>query len=237
MRGSAAVRFCVGGNGDRRLGNTYPRPKESLLLCFFAPERASDECLSNEKDHHPAVREEADIVCDVTGKPAVAGLVAYFWYGDPSRNDSFKAGQKSLQRHSDWTALLEIWKQARQSALNQTYTVTHSTPGTASPLHSVAPVPTNSVPLTDLVPGAQCFRPSPKGRFRKHRVPRINVWLPIQPSRGNFPSAACLAFPIVRRSPNTAGHTPAPITHQPMHHQRLKSHIQTRHQIKKPQTE
>ncbi|MBI5388130.1 MAG: hypothetical protein HZA90_25980 [Verrucomicrobia bacterium] len=29
----------------------------------------------------PAVREESETLCDVTGKPAVAGLLMYFWYG------------------------------------------------------------------------------------------------------------------------------------------------------------
>ena len=29
----------------------------------------------------PAVREEYETLCDATGKPAVAGLVMYFWYG------------------------------------------------------------------------------------------------------------------------------------------------------------
>jgi hypothetical protein len=29
----------------------------------------------------PGVREEYETLCDATGKPAVAGLVMYFWYG------------------------------------------------------------------------------------------------------------------------------------------------------------
>lgn len=33
----------------------------------------------------PGVPEESETICDVTGKPAVAGLVMYFWYG--SRHD------------------------------------------------------------------------------------------------------------------------------------------------------
>ena len=43
----------------------------------------------------------------------------------------------------------------------RSYTVTHSTPGTASLLHSLAPSTfRDSVSLADSVPGAQCFRPS-----------------------------------------------------------------------------
>jgi len=29
----------------------------------------------------PAIPEESEILCDATGKPAVAGLVMWFWYG------------------------------------------------------------------------------------------------------------------------------------------------------------
>ena len=35
----------------------------------------------NEAYHPPAVREEAEYICEVTGKLAVAGLVMRFWYG------------------------------------------------------------------------------------------------------------------------------------------------------------
>ena len=38
----------------------------------------------------PAVREEAEILCDVTGKPAVAGLAIYFWYGSSHDGDVLK---------------------------------------------------------------------------------------------------------------------------------------------------
>lgn len=36
----------------------------------------------------PAVREEYETLCDATGKPAVAGLVMYFWYG--SSHDGYR---------------------------------------------------------------------------------------------------------------------------------------------------
>jgi hypothetical protein len=36
----------------------------------------------------PAVSEESEILCDVTGKPAVAGLVMWFWYG--SSHDGYR---------------------------------------------------------------------------------------------------------------------------------------------------
>ena len=38
----------------------------------------------------PAVREEYETLCDVTGKPAVAGLVMYFWYGSSQDGDALK---------------------------------------------------------------------------------------------------------------------------------------------------
>jgi hypothetical protein len=38
----------------------------------------------------PAVREESEILCDVTGKPAAAGLVMYFWYGSRHDGDRLK---------------------------------------------------------------------------------------------------------------------------------------------------
>ncbi len=38
----------------------------------------------------PGVPEESETVCDVTGKPAVAGLVMYFWYGSSHDGDRLK---------------------------------------------------------------------------------------------------------------------------------------------------
>ncbi len=38
----------------------------------------------------PAVREEAEILCDATGKPAFAGLVMWFWYGSPHDGNVLK---------------------------------------------------------------------------------------------------------------------------------------------------
>ncbi len=35
----------------------------------------------------PGVREEYETLCDATGKPAVAGLVLYFWYGSSHDGD------------------------------------------------------------------------------------------------------------------------------------------------------
>jgi len=36
----------------------------------------------------PGIPEESEIVCDVTSKPAVAGLVMWFWYG--SSHDGYQ---------------------------------------------------------------------------------------------------------------------------------------------------
>jgi len=38
----------------------------------------------------PAVHEESEFLCDVTGKPAVAGLVMYFWYGSQHDGERLK---------------------------------------------------------------------------------------------------------------------------------------------------
>jgi hypothetical protein len=38
----------------------------------------------------PAVHEEYETLCDVTGKPAVAELVMYFWYGSSHDGDLLK---------------------------------------------------------------------------------------------------------------------------------------------------
>ena len=46
------------------------------------------ERLGMKKIITPAVREEYETLCDATGKPAVAGLVMYFWYG--SSHDGYR---------------------------------------------------------------------------------------------------------------------------------------------------
>lgn len=39
----------------------------------------------------PGVREEYETLCDATGKPAVAGLLMYFWYGSSHDGDVLSA--------------------------------------------------------------------------------------------------------------------------------------------------
>jgi hypothetical protein len=43
----------------------------------------------------PAVREEAEFVCDITGKPAVVRLVMTFGYGSPRDTDVLEANLSS----------------------------------------------------------------------------------------------------------------------------------------------
>jgi len=70
-------------------------------------------------------------------------------------NDSFKAGQKSGSTALfDWPAFLVIRKRPRQSATDRAYTAKHSTPGTVSPPHSVAPLPPHRDSV-DALNGAQ----------------------------------------------------------------------------------
>ena len=81
-----------------------------------------------------------------------------------------QAFQTSLQRPFDWPAFLVMRKQARQSA-----SYPHRSGGALNARNRIAaalrrspPPRGDSVPLTDLVPGAQCFRSPPwPWRFRR----------------------------------------------------------------------
>ena len=80
----------------------------------------------------------------------------------------------------DWPALLEIRKQARQSASTANLYVgaLNARNRLAASLRRPPSTPRDSVPLTDSVLGAQCFKPSPRlRRSRTGRIPSLTAGL------------------------------------------------------------
>ncbi len=96
-----------------------------------------------------------------------------------------QAFQTSLQRRFDWPAFLVMRKQARQSASypHRSGEALNARNRIAAALRRSPPPPCDSFPLTDLVPGAQCFRsPSGPWRSRRSRIPAANHLIASHPT-------------------------------------------------------
>src|ERR1044071_4019863 len=70
---------------ERRLGCSG---LSLLRVLPLADKSATGQIYPVKKIITPGVREEYETLCDATGKPAVAGLVMWFWYG--SSHDGYR---------------------------------------------------------------------------------------------------------------------------------------------------